>query len=182
MVGIGPIRKMSAIAAFWLLHNDAVPALRALANSQANGAKEPVPSFTSQPPERHDAFYELMRLQGKELERYPWSGYVFAAETRLFLEERRLALDEFVDDDLTTYLRRVLEIWIYAFRLAGSERLVEALDQLKTTDAEVHQFLEANATYSAETEHIQAVRDGLKYLMKWLSQVDAEHVGLLTIR
>jgi hypothetical protein len=152
-----------------------------LANFPVGEVKKRASWFTRPAQYEPSAYSEFIQSQGKELEPYPWSGYVLALETFTLLEEHSLVLDDLVDDDLTANLRSKGHVGDYVFRRSGAERLVDTLEHLKITNDDINEFLEANATFGYETAPIQAVRDGIDILTKWLSQVDDAHVGLLTI-
>ena len=103
---------MSAIASFYLLPKGDLPRLVELAKQPpgpARGGKW------------HDPFWEFLSGSGRQLEAYPWSGYVMGSEVYFFLESRAAAWEDYSDGTLSDSLSEARGGTFFVFRAEGAE-------------------------------------------------------------
>jgi hypothetical protein len=161
---------MSAIASFYLVSNDNLARLKELATQPAARVSA-------------DPYWEFLFENARELEQYKWSGYVIGSEVYFYLKSRVGELDEFCDTELTDYFCQARGSSIFVFRPEAATRLAQLIASNWPDESSLAVFLNSPEMTSPNQEVVplEAVFDGLEILKSWLAQVDATHVGLLTI-
>jgi hypothetical protein len=164
---------MSAIASFYLVRQADVGRLKGLAAAPvgpASGGKW------------HDPHWEFLFAQARELEPYDWSGYAML-EVSHFLDARSVRLDAHCDKPLSDFLSKARGSSILVFRAGPGKALAQLIAANLPDEKALEAFLASPDMVSPAGDDLpaEAVLDGLCILERWLSQLDDDHVGLLSI-
>lgn len=177
---------MSAIASFYLIHNEQIPVIRELAKLPCGPVKRKFLWFTFNTGKWYDPFWEFLSTNARELEQFEWSGYVIVGEVYLFLNSHAISMETFADEELSDCLSNARESFVLAFRRECAQRLVKTIDRLQPNEAMIRAFLDSDEMKLPDDDNeaqtpIEAVLDGFEILRRWLLQVDDEHIGLLRV-
>jgi hypothetical protein len=124
-----------------------------------------------------DPFWAFLKERGQALETYDWSGYVLVAMAEA------LSLEDFDDDGLTQALLKARPGACWLFQREGAEGLLERLGTAGVADAAQAAVQEAlgEGEPGSASDLAAAARAGVAVLGRWLAQIGAGEVGLLTI-
>ena len=165
---------MSAIASFYLVRNEDINRLKTL-------AAQPVGRIARG--KWHDPYHEFLVANARELEDYGWSGYVIGSEVYFYLCSRSVRLEDYCDKALTDDFSRERESVIWVFQAEAARVFAQRIETNWPDESALLAFLHSPDMTSPNGEvcPTEAVFDGLRILMSWLSKVDENHVGLLSI-
>lgn len=168
---------MSSIASFFLVPEERLPALRALAGESIQigkpGLLGPGKSAT------RDPWWEYLREHATELERFNWSGSVMWAVER-YLDARRVRLRAFADEAVTGPLSSARGTDILVFHAEAAGRLAQSLVGLRPSPATAASFVAQDSGHPNELQ-AQALLAGFGTLRRWLAAVGGRQCGLLII-
>ncbi|HEX5442318.1 MAG TPA: hypothetical protein VFW87_00755 [Pirellulales bacterium] len=164
---------MSAIASFYLVRKPDVEQLKHL-------AAQPVGADTGG--KWHDSYWEFLLAHGRELEQFESSGYVML-DVFLFLDSRSIKVEEYCDEPLSDFLHEARGSTILAFQAGPGKVLAELIASNMPDENALGAFLSSPDMVSPVGDNSSAASalDGVQVLTSWLSQIDEEVVGLLSI-
>lgn len=137
--------------------------------------------FTVETAPWQDAYHDYLRVQARRLEAYGWSGDVLALAVPGLLAAHEVDLEDFTSVAPSRALSRARQNSTYVFAPDGARRLLARLSALALTETAVQSQLQSQSGDAADLAPVEAVRDGIEILKRWLAQVDEEHLGLLAI-
>ncbi len=170
---------MSSLASFYLVRSADVQALRIVAQQPIASGRRKVLGLSVQTGKPHDPFFEFLRTHTQKLAELNGSGELITT-LALYLEEFALDMAEFADRDLSDLLMRVRGTYMLVFREPGAARLKQTMALLNLDESKLGSFL-ARSSDAPDGLSASALLDALGTLQAWLSQVDAEHAGLLVV-
>ena len=159
---------MSAIASFYLAQNSDVDRLKDLATQ---------PVGLVERGRWRDPYSEFLRANARTQEQFDWSGDVMLTVSA-FLESRNVKLAEYCDKALSDFLVNARKSSISVFRAAPGKALAQLIGANQPDEETLEAFL---ASSDGEDMPVEAVLDGLRILKTWLTQIDNDHIGLLTL-
>ncbi|HEY1120518.1 MAG TPA: hypothetical protein VGE67_02925 [Haloferula sp.] len=167
---------MSAIALFYLIQDekrgDVIEA--AMAQSKALTKKR----FGFLPPKfplNPDPFWEFLRTDARELEDYPFSGF-------LLVDLELLAPDTLASkDEVGMKLTDIAKSSYVSYRPADASRAIEILNSADLSDETIRDFLAEEGREHEYPDIIAPLRQSVEHLKKWLGQVSEGYTGILSI-
>jgi len=164
---------MSAIASFYLVRNKDIDRLKDLAT-------EPVGPVAGG--KWHDPYWEFLFAEARELERFNWSGNLMM-DAITFLLSRDAKIDDYSDKPLSDSFCETRESSMLVFRATPGKAFAQLIAANLPDGKELEAFLTSQemTSPSGDNPPKEAVLDALRVLKNWLSQVDENHLGLLSI-
>lgn len=164
---------MSAIASFYLVRKADVEQLKRLA---------PEPVGRGAGGKWHDPYWEFLFAHGRELEQFESSGYVML-DVILFLDSRSAKLEEYYDKPLSDLFCKARGSSTLVFEAGSANKLAQLIGSNMPDEKALEAFLSSPDMVSPVEGDSSAASalDGLQILKRWLSQIDEEHIGLLSI-
>jgi hypothetical protein len=167
---------MSAIASFYLVPKQKSGDLIAAAIAQDKALKKKKWGiFAPKLPLNPDPFWTFIKTQTKELEQFPYSGY-------LLLDVDLLAKGALSSkDDLGKQLAEITHSSFVAYQLADAQRAIGILNSVTFSDAKIKQLVEEDRRPSDYPEIVEPLKDSSRRLKAWLECVTDEQIGILNI-
>lgn len=166
---------MSSIATFHVLADSLRGELVAAAQGQVRQVERRFLFLRWHVPQRHDGYWDFLRQQATEGEKFEYSGYGFS-DLDLMLEE---LFDELAVRELSDVLSKARQAFVTAYDQPSAQRLISSLGSAALTDTSVRKFL---------SEEGRDPDDGAPVLLaaaeqakRWLSQVGSGQLGLLNV-
>ena len=163
---------MSAIASFYLVPDSRLPEVVAVATPAPRRWLRPV----------RDTFWEVLRGNGRELERFTaGSGWVFNT-LDLYLEDRHgFMYGKFGDGATSDLLSKARESYWLALPSTAASQLLVALNRVDISLSDLVAFITSEHGSEQAAEEAAAVQAALTTLKGWLAQVPAGTTGLLSV-
>jgi hypothetical protein len=167
---------MSAIASFYLVPKQNSGGLIAAAVAQDKALKKKKWGiFAPKLPLNPDPFWSYVWAQTKELEQFPYSGW-------LLLDVDLLATGVFSSqDDLGKQLTEITRSSFVSFTPTGARRAIDILNSATFSDAEIKKLVEEDGRPGDYPGIVEPLRDSSRRLKAWLECVAEEQIGVLSI-
>lgn len=167
---------MSAIGSFYIIVDDKRDDIVRAAEAQSSALKKK--RFGFLPPKLPldpDPFWEYVRANAEELDRYPYSGY-------LLLDVELMAPDVMESKDVVgTRLSQITKSSFISFRPDEAAAVVALLEGADFSDEAIKTYLTEEGRESDFPEIVSPIRDSVTHLKKWLSSVTQGKTGILNI-
>lgn len=167
---------MSAVASFYLIPDDKRSDLVRAAEAQSKALT--TKRFGFLPPKlplNPDPFWEYIRAYARELDDYPFSGY-------LLLDIELLAPNTLgTNDDVGTDLVRIVKSSFVSYRAKDATDALGILDSTDFSGEAIKAFLTEEGREGEYPEIVTPIQQSVEHLKKWFGQVTNGNTGILTI-
>jgi hypothetical protein len=167
---------MSAIGSFYVISDDKRAGVVDAAEAQSKALRKK--RFGFLPPKlplNPDPFWEFLRSNAKELDDYPFSGY-------LLLDIELLAPNALGSkDQVGTDLSRIVQSSFVSYRPQDAAEATAILDSADFSDDAIKAFLVGEGREHEFPDIVAPIQQSVKHLKKWLGGVSYGHTGIVTI-
>jgi hypothetical protein len=167
---------MSAIGSFYLIADEKRNDIVRAAEAQSSALK--TKRFGFLPPKlplNPDPFWEFVWANTKELEKYPYSGY-------LLLDVELLAPDTMGSkDDVGTKLSKITPSTFISFRPESAAAVIAILEGADFSDEAIKSFLTEEGRDGDYPDIVAPIQASVKHLKSWLGSVSQGKTGILNI-
>lgn len=122
-----------------------------------------------------DPFWGFIRTNTRELDNYPFSGYLLL-DLEL-LAPGSLGSKDGVGDELAD----IVKSSFVSFRPEDASHAIGILDSADFTDETVREFLIEEGRENEFPDIVAPIRQSVEHLKEWLRQVSEGHTGILSI-
>lgn len=167
---------MSAIGTFYLLQDSGRDGIVRAAEEQSKALKTKrfglfSPKLSLNP----DPLGEFLRSQTRELEEYPYSGF-------LLLDIELLAPGSISsEDEIGTRLSTITDSSFISFSPADAARAITSLDKADFTENNIKSFLQKEGRTGDYPDLVHPIQDSARRVKQWLGAVPDGYTGILHI-
>lgn len=167
---------MSAIGSFYVISDDKRAGIVDAAEAQSKALRKK--RFGFLPPKLPldpDPFWEFIRLSARELDDYPFSGY-------LLLDVELLAPKTLGSKDrVGTDLSRIVQSTFVSYRSQDAAQAVAILESADFSEDSIKAFLVEEGREHEFPDIVAPIQQSVGHLKKWFGEVSDGHTGILTI-
>lgn len=167
---------MSAIGSFYVISDDKRAGVVDAAEAQSKALRKK--RFGFLPPKlplNPDPFWEFIRSNARELDDYPFSGY-------LLLDVELLAPNTLASkDQVGTDLSRIVQSTFVSYRPQDAAQAAAILESADFSEGSIKAFLVEEGREHEFPDIVSPIQQSVGHLKNWLGEVSDGHTGILTI-
>lgn len=167
---------MSAIGSFYVISDDKRTGVLKAAEAQSRALRRK--RFGFLPPKlplNPDPFWEFIQSNARELDDYPFSGY-------LLLDVELIAPNILnSNDQVGAELSRIIQSTFLSYRAKDAAQVSANLDSADFSKTAIKAFLAQEGRGHEFSEIVAPIQQSVLHLKKWLGEVTEGNTGILTI-